>query len=576
MPEESPLGATKTTSTTTIVETVTKTATTPSSRRTLSFKMVEEHFVEADGDENSNPKSMKQIVHHTGGDHTSQHGGGSTPHNGGGGSMSTRAATAAEESIHHHLSSGRHSPHIPHLSRPHSPLEWAEPGKVYTQTYLPADHQPTYLLGPHGPNPSKIPNYHTPDGQGVKIEIPRRRRGMDFLVNACVTQLRENGQYFPAHVGGRPRSPHMNNEEPITLSTYPDARPVPLTEEPKIERPDFPAPPYPYTDPERRRRYSESAKKSSAAAATSDTEELDMSQAVQDDDEDDVIVDPGKAAEAAREAEHARREAQELKKISTGIGKVFLHDVEARAKNRQGKWRQGIDPRNASRTASANREPHTAPRYGSPAFASPSRLDDRPRPWEEWEFTPPTSQGGKWRSASSGASTLPSYSIPRPGYGLSTATTPKSATLPQGLGRSSPGIPDLIFEDGTFVSDDIHRTQSGDFASTTLPDFLYSERSARAFLDAHLVRSRIVEPYFQADFLEAVENTGSTRKERKIYPIQQLLVTNRKFPEDVDRNHLELHLSPEDFVRALRMSRADFFRLPDWKRSELKKRAKLY
>lgn len=49
-----------------------------------------------------------------------------------------------------------------HISRPHSPLDWAEPGKVYTQTYLPADHQPTYMMGPHPPNPSKIPNYHTP------------------------------------------------------------------------------------------------------------------------------------------------------------------------------------------------------------------------------------------------------------------------------------------------------------------------------------------------------------------------------------------------------------------------------
>jgi actin-binding LIM protein len=188
----------------------------------------------------------------------------------------------------------------------------------------------------------------------VKIVIPSRRRGMDILVNACITQSRENGQHF-AFSSGR-RSPHMNNEEPITLSTYPDARPSSPTEAPKIERDDFPAPPYPYTDPERRRRYSESGKKNQFP-----TEELD--------DMDGVIVDPAKARAAAREAEHARKEAQELKKISSGIGKVFLQDVEERAKYRQGKWRQGIDPRNASRTASANREPHVPPRYGSPAFA---------------------------------------------------------------------------------------------------------------------------------------------------------------------------------------------------------------
>lgn len=58
--------------------------------------------------------------------------------------------------------------------------------------------------------------------------------------------------------------------------------------------------------------------------------------------------------------------------------------------------------------------------------------------------------------------------------------------------------------------------------------------------------------------------------------LHQLLVTNRKFPEDVDRSHLELHLSTEDFFHALHMTREEFFRLPDWKRNELKKRAKLY
>lgn len=34
---------------------------------------------------------------------------------------------------------------------------------------------------------------------------------------------------------------------------------------PRIERDDFPAPPYPYTDPERRRRWSESSKRISVS-----------------------------------------------------------------------------------------------------------------------------------------------------------------------------------------------------------------------------------------------------------------------------------------------------------------------
>lgn len=47
----------------------------------------------------------------------------------------------------------------------------------------------------------------------------------------------------------RPRSPHMNNEEPIELAHFPDAKKPKPGEQPKIERDDFPAPPYPYTDP---------------------------------------------------------------------------------------------------------------------------------------------------------------------------------------------------------------------------------------------------------------------------------------------------------------------------------------
>lgn len=47
----------------------------------------------------------------------------------------------------------------------------------------------------------------------------------------------------------RPRSPHMNNEEPIELAHFPDAKKPKPGEKPKIERDDFPAPPYPYTDP---------------------------------------------------------------------------------------------------------------------------------------------------------------------------------------------------------------------------------------------------------------------------------------------------------------------------------------
>lgn len=46
--------------------------------------------------------------------------------------------------------------------------------------------------------------------------------------------------------GPRPKSPHMDNEEPIEMAHYPAGHaPEPGTI-PAIDRDDFPAPPYPY------------------------------------------------------------------------------------------------------------------------------------------------------------------------------------------------------------------------------------------------------------------------------------------------------------------------------------------
>ena len=53
-------------------------------------------------------------------------------------------------------------------------------------------------------------------------------------------------------------------------------------------------------------------------------------------------------------------------------------------------------------------------------------------------------------------------------------------------------------------------------------------------------------------------------------------VTFQIFSKDVDRCHLERHLENSEFERILGMNRMDFYRLPEWKRNELKKRVKLF
>lgn len=63
-----------------------------------------------------------------------------------------------------------------------------------------------------------------------------------------------------------------------------------------------------------------------------------------------------------------QKEEEELSKIATGIGKVFLQNVREREKLRQ--WKMShLDPRNASRTPSAAKEPINRLRYESPINA---------------------------------------------------------------------------------------------------------------------------------------------------------------------------------------------------------------
>lgn len=86
----------------------------------------------------------------------------------------------------------------------------------------------------------------------------------------------------------------------------------------------------------------------------------------------------------------------------------------------------------------------------------------------------------------------------------------------------------------------------------------------------------------------------------KIYPYHLLLITNYRLPADVDRCNLERHLSDSEFdaifgvniihiltshffsineiffLTLTQCNRPEFYRLPQWRRSELKRRAKLF
>ncbi|KAJ8974053.1 hypothetical protein NQ317_002299, partial [Molorchus minor] len=284
--------------------------------------------------------------------------------------------------------------------------------RIYTYSYLTEEPTLGYLRRPIDPydKAPTSPHFHRPTSQNSlrgSIGAGGKRFGSRSAMKVLVDSIRSETP--------RPKSPHMNNEEPIELAHFPDAKPPKPGEPTKIERDDFPAPPYPYTDPERRKRWSDSYK------------------GVPESDDD---VDGG----YCEVDERLKREEEELTKIASGIGKVFLKNVQEREKFKQ--WKAAhLDPRNASRTPSANKEPNYRLRYDNPIGASPSRNLDHPRPFDEDEFDRSVScRSSMGRSIG----TIPTYNVvsalrhvPKPGYGLA----PRSHTFSSSAGSSVPQIP---------------------------------------------------------------------------------------------------------------------------------------
>ncbi|KAG8188427.1 hypothetical protein JTE90_007995 [Oedothorax gibbosus] len=415
--------------------------------------------------------------------------------------------------------------------------------RVYTLSYLTAEPTQGYLRRPIQPHPPKSPQFHRPPDSGrssrrLPPSRPASKQGMQALVDTMQSTT------------PRPRSPHMNNEEPINLAHYPDAVKPKPNDVPPIERDDFPAPPFPYTDPERRRRWSGGSK------------DFEI-------DEDERDNDP-----------RLKKEEEELSKIATGIGKVFLKNVQEREKLKA--WKKAnLDPRNASRTPSAKLEPPARLRYYNPIHASPSRDIDRPRPWEDDEFD----RSSGYRSSLRSMGNTPSYNVvsslrpvPKPGYGFST----KSATLPA-AGRE--GGMGYMTSDLSFVK--IQPTQSSEFGSgksdlSPTPEqgkmpIAYSGSStfrSTPYSEGFTFRHASYSPHLRRSMPNV--NLHMSTEPPKLYPYHLLVTGNYRLPGDIDRCHLERHLSNEEFQAIFHVSRLEFYRLPEWRRNDLKKRAKLF
>ncbi|XP_071649854.1 actin binding LIM protein Uncoordinated 115a isoform X5 [Temnothorax americanus] len=430
--------------------------------------------------------------------------------------------------------------------------------RIYTYSYLTETPSQGYLRRPIQPydKPPTSPHFHRPSSsRSIRSSGGRSSRsGMRALVDALSDT--------------RPKSPasQVDNDEPIELAHYPDAMKPPPGAQPPIERDDFPAPPYPYTDPERRRRWSDTYKGVPAS-----------------DDEDDVDNKT-----YIKEAEQKlKKEQDELSKIDTGIAKVFLHDREKDRENLRHRA-ANVDPRNASRTPSAAREPTYRLRYESPVGASPSRNIDHARPWEDED-------GFSYRSSG------PSYNV-----GRSSARSPAPRNYPPLGTQRAFTLPNATrhYHSGDYSFSGMgDKTHSTDFSSgksdistgsitdvdrralvcTTAP--YYSRRISMN--DGGILPSSttytgglgsVVGGHHGGHHVRrSLPDMGAAPTEPpKLYPYHLLVITNYRLPADVDRCNLERHLSDAEFEAVLQCSRAEFYRLPQWRRNEIKRRARLF
>ncbi|XP_012171198.1 actin-binding LIM protein 2 isoform X3 [Bombus terrestris] len=445
------------------------------------------------------------------------------------------------------------------LSRKYYPARTGSPGlilreygrgpsedvsRIYTYSYLTETPSQGYLRRPIQPydKPPTSPHFHRPSSsRSIRSSGGRSSRsGMRALVDA----LSET----------RPKSPasQVDNDEPIELAHYPDAMKPPPGTKPPIERDDFPAPPYPYTDPERRRRWSDTYK---GVPASDDEDEVDNKTYIKEVEE------------------KLKKEQDELSKIDTGIAKVFLQDREKDRENLRHKA-ANVDPRNASRTPSAAREPTYRLRYESPVGASPSRNIDHARPWED-------DDGFSYRS-----SVGPSYNV-----GRSSARSPAPRNYPPLGTQRAFTLPNAArhYHSGDYSFSGMgDKTHSTDFSSgkSDISTGSITDVDRRALNDGGMLPSSttytgglgsVVGSHGGHHVRRSLPDMGTAPSEPpKLYPYHLLVITNYRLPADVDRCNLERHLSDAEFEAVLQFTRAEFYRLPQWRRNEIKRRARLF
>jgi len=236
--------------------------------------------------------------------------------------------------------------------------------------------------------------------------------------------------------------------------------------------------------------------------------------------------------------ENFDKDINEMSKIkdSSGMAHALLEDLRIQEKiiSKQ----LPLDPWKASRSPSAAIEPPKRCRFDSPKFASPSRR-------VHTHSSSTTNQDDSFAAFSTSISTTPAGRKPSTlsRYQQQNDTLVLTQTLPNRL--------------------DI---QSCDLDSTT-----------NSFIDSNDGDQNKSIKTVDGGYTQSTHSAPALMSNPKIYPYEELKVMSKKrFPSDVDRDHLERHLSDYEFRLLFQMKRSEFYHLPEWRRIDLKKRFKLF
>ncbi|XP_071792648.1 actin-binding LIM protein 1-like isoform X4 [Asterias amurensis] len=444
--------------------------------------------------------------------------------------------------------------HSPSLTPTRSSNSLSPQSPDFSQSYLSPDSLDTKNLYPRivstSAEPPTSPNFHRPEYVNKAEDI--KYKGQTSRVTPQQVKKWSHGRY------GRPRpksafeslmpkpKPVKDEELSINLikaSKFPAAKKPPPNEPLKVEREDWPGPPFP---PIIKRWWSKSV--------------------------GDLDLD-------AQEREQENEMKDEVDKMQSALGKEILKEELTKTKV------DNLDPRSASRTPSAKKEPPISTRYVSSANAAPLRLRERRRhrpALSERSSTLPANMRNLSLSEAYKSSSLPLSSRSGPpswfNDGLSDGyrspggcMSPPGYLSPVSIGYQTP----LGFQSPNGYASDVDFGRMG-----SSEDELRMLRITRGRSLPSVVQQK--RNHSKEQISPASKEKGKSmsnipvKQQREIYPLGTLHTTNYRLPKDVDRNNLELHLSPEDFFRAFQMPYEDYFMLPRWRQVELKKISLLF